>query len=195
MPSQRTRAQTTQSRGKNSLRRFVTFLFTVFRFGEAQHPGPVCPPQVEGFVLGLLNPTGLLNKTALINQLPQGTQGTVWIVSETHLTQEGGTQFRRSLSCTRSPYYKLLRGEYAPPKSVSQSPLAIRGKERGVGFLPSTPGRHLTHDWPNHVTQQQRCHVAGFQFGCQWIQGGAFYGNACRVGANRPGPFARDQSH
>lgn len=179
-----TRHRSIQSRGKNSLRRFVVFLHLVFRYGEAKHPGPstsVSSPSIPGFVIGLLNPTGLLHKAAIVNSLPKGTQGTVWIVSETHLTPDGGAQFRRELHCTRSPY-KLLHGSYVPPKSVSQSHLSVRGKERGVGFLTSTPGRHLMHSWPNEVVNQQRCHVAGFQFGNQWLQGGAFYGNAFQSG-------------
>ena len=171
-PSNQPGEHVMQSRGKSSLLRFVRFLLRVFRYGEALHPGPV-----PGFVLGLLNPTGLINKVDLINSLPQGTHGTVWTVSETHLTKGGCAQFRRSLHCTRSPY-KLLHGEFVPPKTSRQSYLAVRGKERGVGFLTSTPGRSLMHDWPQEVTNQQRCHVAGFQAGQQWLQGGAFYGKA-----------------
>ena len=135
-----------QIRGKSSLLRFVLFLFQVFRYGEASHPGPC-----QGFVIGLLNPTGLLNKADLINTLPQGSHGTVWTVSETHLTKGGCAQFRRSLLCTRSPY-KLIHGEYVPPKTAHQSFLSVRGKERGVGFLSSTPGRSLMHDWPQEVS-------------------------------------------
>ena len=176
----RIRRQTIQSRGKSSLRCFVVFVHTVFRYGEARHPGPAVSNlgnKIPGFLIGLINPTGLLHKAEIINSLPQGTQGTIWLVSETHLTPDGGTQFRRALQCTRSPY-KLLHGEYVPPKSTTQSYLSVRGKERGVGFLASTPGRHLMHSWPPEIVQQQRCHVAGFQFGQQWIQGGVFYGNA-----------------
>lgn len=69
-------------------------------------------------------------------------------------------------------------GDFVPPKSSHQSYLAVRGKERGVGFLTSTPGRSLTQDWPQEVYNQQRCHVAGIQVGQRWIQGGAFYGKA-----------------
>ena len=146
---------------------------TVFRCGEALHPGPPC----DGLLLGLLNPTGLLNKVDLINKLPEGTHGTIWAVSESHLTKSGCAQFRRALQCSRSQY-KYFPGDFVPPKSNTQSILAVRGKERGVGFLTSVPGRSLMHDWPQEVTQHQRCHVSGFQMGRQWIQGGAFYGSA-----------------
>ena len=169
---QQTRHLPIQSRGKN-LFRFVCVLLQVFRYGEALHPGPSC----QGFVLGLLNPTGLYNKAELVNQLPQGTHGTAWIVSETHLTQTGCAQFKKSLLLSKSPY-KLVHGEYVPPKYSHQSQLAVRGKERGVGFLTTTPSRSLMHDWPRQVTQQQRCHVAGIQMGQLWLQGGAFYGSA-----------------
>ena len=171
-PYRQPREPTMQIRGKSSLLRFVLFLFQVFRYGEASHPGPC-----QGFVIGLLNPTGLLNKADLINTLPQGSHGTVWTVSETHLTKGGCAQFRRSLLCTRSPY-KLIHGEFVPPKTAHQSFLSVRGKERGVGFLSSTPGRSLMHDWPQEVSGQQRCHVAGFQMGLNWLQGGVFYGSA-----------------
>ena len=176
---QQTRQSRIQSRGKN-LFRFACYLLQVFRYGEALHPGPPC----QGFVLGLLNPTGLLTKAELINQLPQGTHGTTWVVSETHLTQNGCSQFKKALHLTKSPY-KLVHGDYVPPKYCQQSKLAVRGKERGVGFLTTTPSRSLMHDWPHHVAQQQRCHVAGIQMGHHWVQGGAFYGNAFQsTGAN-----------
>ena len=64
---------TVQSPDKSLQLRFVCFLTAVFRYGEALHPGP----KHEGFVLGILNPTGLLHKADQINRLPQGTLGTV----------------------------------------------------------------------------------------------------------------------
>ena len=165
-----------QSRVKSLLRLMVVLTFT-FRFGEASHPGPKSP----GFVLGLLNPTGLQNKTDLINQLPQGTQGTTWLVSETHLTLQGSVQFKKALKLSHSPY-KLIHGDFVPPKSHLQSSMASRGKERGVGFLTSVPGRELMTSWTPDIRQHQRCHAAGFQYGRQWLQGWVFYGNAFQSG-------------
>ena len=175
-PFSLTRGRQQQSGVKNMLRFFVLLMF-VFRFGEASHPGPPC----SGFVLGLLNPTGLLHKSDLINQLPQGSQGTTWLVSETHLTQPGCEQFKRALKLSKSPY-KLLHGDTVPPKQQHQSLHAVRGKEKGVGFLTSAPGRALMHSWPSDIAPQNRCHVAGFQYGQQWLQGGVFYGNAFQSG-------------
>ena len=165
-----------QSRVKSLLRLMVVLTFT-FRFGEASHPGPKSP----GFVLGLLNPTGLQNKTDLINQLPQGAQGTTWLVSETHLTLQGSVQFKKALKLSHSPF-KLIHGDFVPPKSHLQSSMASRGKERGVGFLTSVPGRELMTSWTPDIRQHQRCHAAGFQYGRQWLQGGVFYGNAFQSG-------------
>ena len=175
-PSHLDRDRFMQSRVKNLLR--LTFVLTfVFRYGEARHPGP----KSSGFVLGLLNPTGLQNKTDQINQLPQGTQGTTWLVSETHLTQPGSVQFKRALKLSKSPI-KLIHGDFVPPKSQLQSHMAFRGKESGVGFLTSAPGRELMTPWSQDIRQHQRCHVAGFQYGRQWLQGGVFYGNAFQSG-------------
>ena len=38
------------------------------------------------------------------------------------------------------------------------------------------------HLWPSDIAPQNRCHVAGFQYGRQWLQGGVFYGNAFQSG-------------
>ena len=127
-----TRGRQQQSGVKNMLRFFVLLTF-VFRFGEASHPGPPC----SGFVLGLLNPTGLLHKSDLINQLPQGSQGTTWLVSEIGNTpnpaclnsSSGPSSFPRALiSCCM-----VIQ---CHPNSSTSLYMLCGAKKRGLGFSP-----------------------------------------------------------
>ena len=109
------------------------------RVGEAKNPGPK-ETDDETFVLGTANPTGLMHKASLIGTLPQGNAGSIYAISETHLTVPGTSQFQREISVCKSPF-KLYRG--APVQSKVASHSSIGGKQKGVAFLSTIPHMHL----------------------------------------------------
>ena len=145
-----------------------------YRVGEAKNPGPKDPDEGT-FVLGTANPTGLMHKASLIGTLPQGNAGSIYAISETHLTVQGTSQFHRELAVCKSPY-KLYRG--APVQSKVPSQSSIGGKQRGVGFLSTIPGRALTRSWDEAKWAEGRFHLSAFCIGHQWILGGVAYGYA-----------------
>ena len=140
------------------------------RIGEASVPGP---PQGE-CIIGCLNPTGLLDKAHLLAQLPKGHHS-VWTVSETHLSLPGAAKFNKQLKFHETGLQAQLG---APVPLRTQTVSAIGGKHRGVGFLTDTAHRAMTATWPDEAWRQNRFHVACFQMGERWIQGGVIYGVA-----------------
>lgn len=120
-----------------------------------------------------MNPTGLLNKGSLVAELPRGSGGTIWAVSETHLTAEGYPKLSKEL---RQTPYQLQMGAAVPTKSATLS--SVGGKQRGVGFLTTLPHRALTPTWSQKQWEENRFHAAGFLANNRWIQGGVLYGYA-----------------
>ena len=142
------------------------------RIGEAAVPGPT---QSE-CLLGCLNPTGLLDKSSIIANLPKVPNGhSVWAVSETHLSAPEMVKFKKQLLFHKTGMQAQL-GAAVPLRSHTAS--AIGGKHRGVGFITTTPSRAMTATWPESAWQESRFHVACFQVGERWIQGGVIYGHA-----------------
>ncbi len=145
-------------------------MFLIFasfcRIGEATNPGPELR-------LGCINPTGLLHKGSLVGELPKGSGGTIWAVSETHLTAEGYPKLSKELAKTS---YHMQMGAAVPTKSATLS--SVGGKQRGVGFLTTLPNRALTPTWSQNQWEENRFHAAGFLSSNRWIQGGVLYGYA-----------------
>ena len=150
------------------------FALLGYRVGEAKNPGPK-ETDDETFVLGTANPTGLMHKASLISTLPQGNAGSIYAISETHLTVPGTSQFQRELSVCKSPF-KLYRG--APVQSKVASHSSIGGKQKGVAFLSTIPGRALTCTWDETKWAEGRFHLSAFCIGHEWILGGVAYGYA-----------------
>ena len=144
-----------------------------FPIGEAANPGPeehLCRPQI-----GCLNPNGLLGKGHLFRHMPAGAGGTIWAVSETHLTQPGHRKFAQELKHNHTGF-QIQMGAPVPPKSASIS--AVGGKHRGVGFIATMPCRAMTATWTPELWAENRVHAATFQFGHRSVQGGVVYGHA-----------------
>ena len=147
--------------------------FLTFRIGEATNPGPgeqPCRHQI-----GCINPNGLMGKGHLFRHMPSEVGGTIWAVSETHLTCPGASKFAAELKFHQTGFQAQM-GAPVPPKSGSVS--AIGGKQRGVGFLTTTPCRAMTATWEAAQWNENRFHAATFQVGQRSIQGGVVYGHA-----------------
>lgn len=113
------------------------------RIGEATNPGPA------DWVLGCMNPTGLPHKAAICSELEAGS---VWAVSETHLSLPGQALFKKELRYQRSGLVDL-RG---------RAPYQIGGKQTGVAFLHTCPGPRLTQEWPCDHSDAQRLATGAF---------------------------------
>ena len=138
--------------------------------GEATNPGPGKQvfPQI-----GCINPTGLLGKGSLIQQLPQSPDGTIWAVSETHLTTPGIVKMNRELILHKTGL-SLHAGAPVPSRSNTLS--AIGGRQRGVGFLTNAPHRAITPSWTKEQWYDNRIHSSCFLLANRWVQGGVVYG-------------------
>ena len=141
--------------------------------GEASNPGPDIYPQI-----GCINPTGLLGKAQLLSSLPRQSLGTIWAVSETHLTRPGKSKLGKELAFHKADF-RMEMGAPVPPKSSTIS--AVGGRHRGVGFLcNSSSSRPLTPTWSNEDWTQHRVHAAAFLIANRWILGGVVYGYAAQ---------------
>ena len=133
------------------------------------------PSQEGSHIIGCCNPTGLLGKVPLLSHLPHKSGGCVWSVSETHLTRQGQSKLAKELKFHKAGL-NMQMGAPVPARSATVS--AIGGKQRGVGFLSTTPCRVLSSTWPTALWEQSRIHAASFQFGHRAIQGAVIYGFA-----------------
>ena len=141
--------------------------------GEATNPGPDIYPQI-----GCINPTGLLGKAQLLSTLPRQSLGTIWAVSETHLTRPGKSKLGKELAFHKADF-RMEMGAPVPPKSTTIS--AVGGRHRGVGFLcNSSSSRPLTPTWSDEDWDQNRVHAAAFLIANRWILGGVVYGHAAQ---------------
>ena len=130
--------------------------------GEASNPGPT---------IAVMNPTGLMGKAPVLAEMQADIIG----VSETHLSAEGITQFKRELHFN-SPGLLVSHGWPAPKRSNNIG--AIGGRPRGVGFVSKYPSRAHVPSWPDEVHKEARLQVTSFNVGNQWITGGVAYGYA-----------------
>ena len=136
------------------------------RCGEATNPGP----EIQ---IGCVNPNGVLGKGGIFAELPRGAGGSIWVVSESHLTKPGKTKFQTELKVQKTRY-QVHCGADVPPKSDTLS--ATGGKQRGVCFVSDLPGRPMTHTWPEHEWKKGRFHAACHLAQNRWIKGGVVYG-------------------
>ena len=144
------------------------------RIGEATVPGPT---QSE-CLIGCLNPTGLLDKASVIANLPKATNGQNGcgrcqkrICQHQEWSNSNASFISIKLEC------KAQLGAAVPLRS--HTPSAIGGKHRGVGFITTAPNRAMTATWPETAWRGRAVfHVACFQIGERWIQGGVIYGHA-----------------
>ena len=140
-------------------------LHAFVRIGEAAVPGP--------WGIGAINPTGLTGKAELLSGLPHG----VYACSETALTEVGQHRFQGELHA-KCPKFKFHGGAHAPYRSPS--PMAVGGKQVGVGFLTSCPFRPIQQGWDQDSYSTSRVAASRFFVGSEWITGGVLYGFALK---------------
>lgn len=146
------------------------FFILSCRVGEAVNPGP-------SWSLGVCNPSGLQNKTDIAAQL----DGTGWVISETHFTAKGVSNFRRGLQSLRSPFCNAIAG--APCQAKPGNDV---GSYSGVMLLTRAPARALPHNFDDESFATSRLQVAGMLIGSTWVQIGMLYGYP--VGATHRSP-------
>ena len=108
-----------------------------------------------------------------MKQLPNTPDGTIWAISETHLTQPGIEKMKHELVLHKTGL-SLQAGAPVPTRSNTLS--AIGGRQRGVAFLSNTPNRTMTATWSPAQWQESRIHSSCFLLANRWVQGGAIYG-------------------
>ena len=135
------------------------------RIGEAAVPGP--------WGIGAINSTGLTGKAELFGGLPSG----IYACSETALTEVGQQRFTGELR-SKCPKFDFHGGAPAPYRS--SSPMAVGGKQVGVGFLTSCPFRPILQGWDQECYSTCRIAASRFFLGSEWVSGGVLYGYALK---------------
>eukprot|EP00435_Cladocopium_sp_Y103_P027033 s874_g6.t1 len=121
--------------------------------------------------LSTANPTGLTGKAKNFEALAPG----IVAVSESHLTPQGIVKFGKELHGTKSPF-ALMHGNAAPYRANAVK--SYGGRQTGVAFLHSFPGRPVQAGWDMEQYQSSRLASAHFWLDTTWIQGGVAYGFA-----------------
>eukprot|EP00435_Cladocopium_sp_Y103_P036870 s2188_g9.t1 len=149
----------------------------VCRVGEAAHPGP--HPRI-----GVANPCCALHKGHLFQDIAIDNTPTVWGLSETHLTTEGISRFRKELKML-SQQWHFTPGAAAPP--LTQAVGCVGGKATGVGILSNCPTRSLANNWEPTTWSTARIQACAVRVQQQWIKFGIAYGYAkqCHTRATR----------
>ena len=143
---------------------FTVLILSLVRVGEASHPGPQSP---SSFTLGIANPSGLNGKLDQINHL----EGDAWILSETHLSQQGISTFVKGLKMLRSPWKFVVPGAPSPARQRTDT-----GTHTGVMFLSKYPARALPHTFDVSAYASARLQVAGMAVADTWVTVGLLYG-------------------
>ena len=137
--------------------------YEVYRFGEADHPGP-------DLTISALNPTGLRGKEGHILGLPGGIHN----VAETHLTEDGIRACKRTFS-------RLASQESRRLKMISGGPVPLRphchrtGVWSGVAQVSDLPGHPLRVPWVNGEFSAGRVMLSRFVLSSIPIHGVALY--------------------
>ena len=129
------------------------------------NPGPMT------WRLSTANPTGLAGKATSFADFAPG----IVAVSESHLTKQGIVKFGRELRGTKSPF-SLLHGYAAPYRASAIT--SHGGKQTGVAFLHTFPGRPVFAGWDDELFSTSRLASAHFWLDTAWVQGGVAYGFA-----------------
>ncbi len=132
------------------------------RVGEALVPGPPV------WTLGVCNPSGMPGKLSIFDYHPCD----IWLVSETHLSRKGISDFRSQLRWSQSGYRYLITGHPAEPRSMASS----LGSWTGVAVLSMHPTRRAPVTWPPLAFDSGRiCVTVSYCHGL-WITGCTVYG-------------------
>lgn len=121
----------------------------VFRYGEADHPGPddPVPVQVETELqqpppstlrIGCSNPCGLRGKEALARQLGCG----IWCYAETHLTMASQKMMAAALAHGGWQQNRQVRSHFGAPVQYRSNSVEA-GTWSGVGILSDYPSREI----------------------------------------------------
>ena len=156
-------------RGFGKQWRLFLCLASLCRVGEAAVPGPGAMDHLR---LGVCNPSGLYHKASLFAM----QEADVWIVSETHLTRLGLSQFRAELSALQSPF----NGHPVLPRNQ----ISEVGKWAGMAVVSKCPSRPLVHHWePSQYATGRLVASTSYCRGL-WISGVGVYGTP--VGPTHP---------
>ena len=129
------------------------------------NPGP------ETWQLSTCNPTGLTGKAAQFATLAPG----IAAVSESHLTAQGLVQFRKELVGTKSPF-AVMHSHPAPYRANAVK--SHGGKQTGVCFLSTFPGRIHSKGFTKDLFETSRLASSHFWLDGEWLHGGVAYGHA-----------------
>ena len=172
-------------RGKLTLIRSVLLILSC-RLGEAANPGPdVTEQSPSDFCIGSFNPSGLPNKAMVIQE--HLCHGHLWLISETHLSDQAMHRFRQSLQCAQSPYKFCVGGH--PVAKRHQSKLA--GQWNGVAALAKVPTRAVPHQWSNQVHMSSRIQVVASLINDLWVTSGILYGET--IGPTHPNHLGHNE--
>ena len=142
----------------------LPFKPTVWRIGEAHHPGPALR-------IGVCNPSGAIGKSDALLDLPKG----IWNVAESHLAAPSMRALEGQLRHgARRDHRKLriLMGSPAPLRTRSQS-AGVWAESHAVG---GHSGQSIHFQWPNQEHTLGRVMTAVFSVGPSLITGACVYG-------------------
>ena len=126
----------------------ILVLCGLLRVGEAAHPGP----QAGVWTLGIANPSGLNGKLDQVAHLP----GDAWLLTETHLSQQGASSFLKGLRMLQSPWKYAIVG--APCQARHKTDTGVHA---GVMLVSKFPSRALPHGFSQEVYDTARVQVVG----------------------------------
>ena len=132
------------------------------RIGEALVPGPPV------WNLGVCNPSGMAGKLNIFDFHPCD----VWMISETHLSTQGMTDFRTQLKWSKQGYKYLITGYPASHRSDASS----AGTWTGVAVLSMHPTRKAPTNWPPLVFESGRICTTVTYCHNLWLTGCTVYG-------------------
>lgn len=146
----------------------LVLLCGLLRVGEAAHPGP----PAGTWTLGIANPSGLNGKLDQVAHLP----GDAWLLTETHLSQQGASTFLKGLRMLQSPWRYAIVG--APCQARHKTDTGVHA---GVMLVSKFPSRALPHGFPPEVYDTARVQVVGMAVADTWITMGLLYGLPCNA--------------
>ena len=149
------------------------------RIGGAAHPGPNMEQTTWTF--GIANPSGLNSK---VDQVAH-QDGQAWVFSETQLSKQGFSMFKKGMGCLQTKWKYLVPGAPCPVRKHGQA-----GTHSGVLLVSQFPSRALPNGFDPDSFATGRFQVAGMMVGGSWITIGMLYGVPC----NATHQFARYQT-
>ena len=145
----------------------LCFICLLFRVGEAINPGPGGVGDKQHWTLGICNPSGLNSKIDQCAFL----DGDVWLISESHLTDQGLHRFKKGMQYLRSDFKYFAPGFSCPSRGASDV-----GKFTGVLAMSKIPLRSLPAHFDAQLYATSRIQVVGIAVEDWWVIAGLVYG-------------------